>query len=122
MDDISRIYSWFWGEGEYYIPTSGYSNIILSNVATLIEMRYGKAIKLLKEEEEARQFYKGIREAHRIQIAEKIKEIRTFASIERYVSLITQKPWILKKHPKSDIASYLNISIGTLEKFSSINA
>lgn len=122
MDGISRIYSWFWGEGEYVIPTSGYSNIILSDEATLIEMKYGKAIKILKGDEDARELYKGIREGHRIQIAERIKEIRTFTPIERYISLISQKPWGLEKIPKSDIASYLNISIGALEEFSSMKA
>lgn len=122
MDGTDRMYSWFWGEGEYIIPTSGYSNIILSDEATLIEMDYGKAIRLLKNQEDARQLYKGIREQHRIQIAERIKEIKTFTPIERYVSLITQKPWVLEKIPKADIASYLNISISALQKFSGMSA
>ncbi|MRG46966.1 hypothetical protein GFS24_17725 [Chitinophaga sp. SYP-B3965] len=122
MDGKSRIYSWFWGEGEYLIPTSGYSNIILSDEATIVEMNYGNAINLLRTHEETRELYKAIREAHRIQIAERIKEIRTFTPIERYISLITQKPWVFDKIPKSDIASYLNISIGALERFSSMKA
>nr|WP_294877534.1 hypothetical protein [uncultured Pedobacter sp.] len=122
MDGISRIYSWFWGPGEYIIPTSGYSNLILSDDAKIREMSYRSAIKLLRSREEARQLYKDVREAHRIQIAERIKEIKTFTPIERYISLITKKPWVLEKIPKSDIACYLNISMEALKKFNGIKA
>lgn len=122
MDGKSRIYSWFWGKDEYIIPTSGYSNIILSDGAVIIEMNYSKAIKLLKKEEDARTLYRGIREQHYAQIAERIKEMKTLPPLQRYISLITRKPWVLEKIPKSDIASYLNISVSALERFSSMKA
>ena len=122
MDGTDRIYSWFWGKGEYVIPTSGYSNIMLSDEATLIEMDYGKAIRLMKESEDARKLYKGVREQHNLQIAERIKEIRTFTPIERYISLLSKKPWVFDVIPKSEIASYLNISMSALQRFSSMKA
>lgn len=122
MDGISRMYSWFWGPGEYIIPTSGYSNIIPSDDAKFIEMSYRNAIKLLRTDEDSRQLYKALRESHRNQIEERIMEIKTFTPIERYISLISKKPWVLEKIPKSDIASYLNISIEALNKFSSMKA
>lgn len=122
MNGKDRIYSWFWGEGEYIIPTSGYSNIMLSDEATLTKMNYSSAVHLLKSGEDARLLYRKVREAHCAQIAERIREIKTFTPIERYISLITQKPWVLEKIPGNEIASYLNISVPVLERFSRTSA
>jgi hypothetical protein len=114
--------SWFWGPGEFIIPTSPYSFVKTLKEGSCIQMTYGNMISILKKHDDARAQYKHFREQHNIAIAERIKEIKSKTPLEAYVNLISKKPWVLEQVSNEDIASYLNVDLKTLKGFSNMKA
>ncbi|MRG48162.1 hypothetical protein GFS24_23785 [Chitinophaga sp. SYP-B3965] len=118
----SQRISWFWGPGEFIIPTSPYSTVKMLDEGTCVHMTYGNMISILKKHDDARAQYKHFREQHNIAIAERIKEIKTKTPLEVYVNLISKKPWVLEQVSQEDLASYLNVDLKTLKEFSNMKA
>lgn len=121
-DGKSRKVSWFWGPGEFVIPTSPYSSIKALEGGSFVQMNYGNMISVLKTHEDVRAQYKHFREQHNIAIAERIMEINTKTPLEIYVNLISKKPWVLEKVSDEDLASYLNVDLKTLKGFQDMKA
>ena len=82
--------SWFWGPGEFIIPTSPYASVKTLQNGSFIKMNYGDMISILKKHEESRVTYRNFREQHNIAIAERIAEIRSKTPLEAYVNLISK--------------------------------
>lgn len=114
--------SWFWGPGEFIIPTSPYSFIQALEGSSCVQTKYGDMISLLKNNDDLRANYKHFREQHNIAITERIIEIKSKTPLEAYVNLISKKPWVLEKVSNEDLASYLNVDLKTLKGFSDMKA
>lgn len=114
--------SWFWGPGEFIIPTSPYASVKMLEKGSCTQMNYGNMINLLRNNDEVRVTYKKLREEHNIAIAKRIAEIRSKTPLEVYVNLVAKKPWVLEQVSNEDLASYLNIDIETLKGFSNMKA
>lgn len=114
--------SWFWGPGEFIIPTSPYSTIKTLEGGSCIQTKFGDMISLLKKHDDLRVKYKHCREEHNIAIAERIVEIKSKTPLEAYVNLISKKPWVLEKVSNEDLASYLNVDLKTLKEFKNMKA
>lgn len=122
MPDGSNRVTWFWGKGEFIIPTSPYSDIVTLEGIKIGHFKYGPLLRKLREHEDARVQYKAVRDLHNKQIAERINDIKTLSPLENYIKLLERKPWVFQYASNEDIASYLNISVNTLDGFRNKNA
>lgn len=113
--------TWFWEKGDVIIPTSHCSTIVTLDDAAVGVLKYGDLIRTLKQFEEARTTYRAAREKHAKEIAERINDIKHLTPLENYTKLLEQKPWVFEHADKEDIASYLGVSVSTLDSFSSMN-
>jgi hypothetical protein len=116
-DGKKKIVSWFWRSKTIMIPTSPYSNLRVSDDAKFTPVCYGDMFRNLKANEEQREYYRLVREEHNEAIAERIHDLKTLSPVENYAKLLETKPWVFEHFNEELIASYLNISIQSLKKF-----
>jgi len=118
----AKIVSWFWGDGDVVIPTSPYSSLITGEKAKTATMTYGHLFRTLREFEDFRKMYRGLRDRHNQAVAERINDLRKLTPLENYIKLLEQKPWVFQRAKEELIASYLRISVNELRKFKNIKA
>ncbi|WP_298739166.1 hypothetical protein [uncultured Chitinophaga sp.] len=112
-----QLVTWFWGKGEFVIPTSRYSNIVLTRDAEFHELPYDVMFEHLKKCAENREEYALERGWHNVQIAERISDIRYLSPFQQYLKLLQRIPWVFDYVHKEQIASYLNIDVLELRRF-----
>lgn len=112
-----QLVSWFWGEGEFVIPTSSYSNIVLSWDAEFLEFEYSAMYPRLKGSEENRDEYALARAWHNLEIAERISDIQYLGPFKQYMKLQQRIPQVFEYAGKETIASFLDIDVMELKRF-----
>ena len=117
LDDETETVSWFWRDGDFIIPTSPYSKIVIADGSEVVEYTYGEVIRELRSNKEMREDYACMRLLHDFRIRERIHDIITLNPLKRYVKLQEWYPWAVEHLNEEQIASYVNISISELRKF-----
>lgn len=112
-----KLVSWFWGEEDFVIPTSSYSNIVFSTDADFVEFDYSVMFQDLKRSAETREDYALARAWHNLQIAERISDLQYLGPFKQYMKLQQRIPQVFAYASKETIASFLNINVMELGRF-----
>lgn len=116
-DNNGKLISWFWVEDEFIIPTSPYSNIVLSWDAEFYELPYSDTFRSLRTYEGDRAYYYFTRARHNLQIADRMSDMRYLSPFQNYMKLKQRKPEVFKYATERQIASFLNIEVSILRGF-----
>jgi hypothetical protein len=111
--------SWFWQPGEFIIPTSEYSRVVMQSDCKTQQLSHINVIQTLRKFPESRYHYKEIRDAHNKKVAVRVKELKTLSAVEQYIRLLKDKPWVFEHFGESQIASYLGISLVEYQSYQS---
>lgn len=116
-DKNQQLVSWFWWDEEFVIPSSPYSNIVLSEDAEFYDLEYRHTFRCLREYKEDRDFYYFIRAQHKLRTAKRIDDIHYQSPFKNYMKLKERIPEIFNYVSEEQIASFLNIDISELRRF-----
>ena len=117
LEDETETVSWFWRPGDFIIPTSPYSNIVISEGSETVEYSYGDAIRELRANKDMRKLYNLTRTIHNSRIEQRINDIITLSPFRQYVSLKETGALAFEYLTEEQIASYINTNVSELRRF-----
>lgn len=126
LKDGKEITDWFGTSNTYLTSISGfYQNKKSTQYIETVEDSIVHIINKNKIETESiknsdiERDFRQIITNHLIRLQERITTLQFYSAAERYTLLLSKNPYVIKRASRTDIASYLGISLETLSRVSS---
>ncbi|HEV2478195.1 MAG TPA: hypothetical protein VGS79_00965 [Puia sp.] len=112
-----KIVSLFFGPEEYVIPCHPfYSTLKRLDPVTTITFTHRNIFRTLRQYPESSAQYQGVRLQYQEKVNERLMMQQAMTARERYDHLLEKQPWVFSLVGRSDIASYLGVTVDELRE------